>query len=285
MQGSKIRARLHKGQRIYGTHVVSLGNPFTSAITAELELDFIFICTEHMPVDRTEVSMMCQYYYERGISPMVRIPYPSARLACQYIDGGAQGIIAPYVETVQEVKELVSAVRYRPIKGEFLRDIMAGIRKAKAKTRSFLEEFNKNNYLIIMIESVAGVNNLENLLSIEGVDGVLMGPHDLTCSMEIPEEYENPKFISTVVDVIRRCRKMNKSVGIHTDLAAARSKPFLEAGMNIMLHLADIMKMRQIMSSDLATLRKNFGDIYQRDEVVKENIQICIDQEKETNES
>ena len=48
-----------------------------------------------------------------------------------------------------------------------------------------------------MIESVAGVNNLENLLSIDGVDGVLMGPHDLTCSMEIPEEYENPEFIKS----------------------------------------------------------------------------------------
>lgn len=268
MQGAQIRQKLLRGERVYGTHVVSMGNPITARLASELEMDFIFICTEHMPVDRTEVSMMCQYWALRGVSPMVRIPYPSSRFASMAIDGGAQGIVAPYVETVEEVKELVGAVRYRPIKGEFLQQMLNGSRKPKEKLAKFFDGFNKDLYLIIGIESVAAINRLEELISIEGVDGVFLGPHDITCSMEIPEEYENPEFVRTIVDVIKRSRKMGKGVGIHMDMMLPRAKPFIEAGMNFMLHLADIIKMRQIMGSDLKSLRASFGDTYSRDSAV-----------------
>ena len=278
MQGGQIREKLLKGERVYGTHVVNFGNPITTLLAAELELDFIFICTEHMPVDRNEVSLMCQYWAARGISPIVRIPYPSARLAGMFIDGGAHGIVAPYVETVEEVKELVGAVRYRPIKGEFRDDILNGIRKPNDKLSNFFKKFNKDLYLIIGIESVAAINRLEELISIDGVDGVFLGPHDITCSMEIPEEYENPEFVKTVVDVVKRCRKAGKGVGIHMDLVLPRAKPFLDAGMNFMLHMADIIKMRQIMSSDLKMLRSEFGDIYTRNVATVEAAASCIKQ-------
>jgi 4-hydroxy-2-oxoheptanedioate aldolase len=278
MQGGQIREKLLKGERVYGTHVVNFGNPITTLLAAELELDFIFICTEHMPVDRNEVSLMCQYWAAKGISPIVRIPYPSARLAGMFIDGGAHGIVAPYVETVEEVKELVGAVRYRPIKGEFRDDILNGIRKPNDKLNNFFKKFNKDLYLIIGIESVAAINRLEELISIDGVDGVFLGPHDITCSMEIPEEYENPEFVKTVVDVVKRCRKAGKGVGIHMDLVLPRAKPFLDAGMNFMLHMADIIKMRQIMSSDLKMLRSEFGDIYTRNVATVEAAASCIKQ-------
>jgi 4-hydroxy-2-oxoheptanedioate aldolase len=66
---------------------------------ASLEYDFAFFCNEHMPVDRTETAMMCQFYASRGISPVVRIPRAQAHFATMALDGGAQGIVAPYVET------------------------------------------------------------------------------------------------------------------------------------------------------------------------------------------
>jgi 2-keto-3-deoxy-L-rhamnonate aldolase RhmA len=278
MNGAQVREKLLKGERVYGTHIVSFGNPITTRLAAELEFDFIFICTEHMPVDRTELSLMCQYWSTKGISPIVRIPYPSAYLATMAIDGGAQGIVAPYVETVDEVRDLVGAVRYRPIKGELLQHYMNGARAIPSKMREFFHRFNKDTFLIIGIESVPAINRLEELISIDGVDGVFLGPHDITCSMEIPEEYENPEFVRTIVDVIKRCRKSGKGVGMHMDLALPRATPFLDAGMNFMLHLADIIKMRQIMSSDLKSLRTSFGDVYNRNVATVEDASSCIKQ-------
>jgi 2-keto-3-deoxy-L-rhamnonate aldolase RhmA len=98
MQGDLFRQKLKSGENVYITHVVSLGNPIGAALTAGMHVDGVFICTEHMPIDRTEVSMMCQFYALNGISPMVRITHPCPRLAAQALDGGAQGVVVPYVE-------------------------------------------------------------------------------------------------------------------------------------------------------------------------------------------
>src|SRR5438067_2096731 len=250
MQGDLFRQKLKSGERVYITHVVSLGNPIGAALNTGLNIDGVFICTEHMPMDRTEVSMMCQFYALHGISPMVRIPYPCPRLAAMAIDGGAQGVVVPYVERVEDVKALVGAVRYRPIKGEILDNILSGRTKPNEKLQSFWKRFNQHNYLIIGIESVPAIRRLEELVSIEGVDGVFLGPHDITCSMGIPEEYEHPDFIRTVCDIVKRCRKAGVGVGIQADLADAKNKPFLDAGMNFMFHIADVIKMRTVMNAE-----------------------------------
>ena len=264
MQGLEIRAKLKNGQRVYGTNIVSLGNPVAARMNTDLEIDFVFICTEHMPLDRTEVSMMCQYYAAKGISPVVRIPYPSAHWATMAIDAGAEGIVAPYVETTEQVKEMVGAVRYRPIKGKFLNDILEGKRKPAEKMQKFWGNFNRNTFLIIGIESTEAIDRLEELISNDGVDGVFLGPHDITCSMEIPEEYENPKFIDTVKDIVKRCRKLGKGVGIHSDLTADKCREFLDTDMNFMLHLADVVKMRDTMNSEFRAMREKFGDVYEK---------------------
>lgn len=279
MRGKIVRQKLLNGERVYGTHIINYGNPFSAGFTAELEMDFIFICTEHIPIDRTEVSNMCNFYALKGISPIVRIPYPSDRWASMAIEGGAEGIVAPYVETVEEVKELVGAVRYRPIKGAFLKDILDGKREPKEKSKKFLENFNENKYLILGVESVHAINNLENLISIDGVDGVFLGPHDITVSMEIPEEYGNPEFVDTIVDVIKRCRKMGKGVGIHMDALMDNGLKYIDAGMNFVLNLADIVKMRQTLANDFSTLRSRYGDVYERNATETTKTQSCLKQE------
>ncbi|TMV43518.1 aldolase [Paenibacillus mesophilus] len=258
--GKQIRERLHNGERVYGTHSVSFGNPLSAKWSTGMEQDFVFICTEHIPIDRTEVAAMCRLYADNGISPMVRIPYPDKYWANMTIEGGAQGIVAPYVETVEQVKDLVGAVKYRPIKGEFLQEMLDGTRQPNAKLSNYLNEFNRDLYLIVGIESVEAIDNLESLISIEGVDGVFLGPHDITCSMGIPEEYDNPEFIDTIVDVIKRCRARGRGVGIHMDSTLDLCKPFFEAGMNFILNGADETKMIKLIRDEFQLLRQRYGD-------------------------
>jgi 4-hydroxy-2-oxoheptanedioate aldolase len=270
-----IRERLKNGERVYGTHVVSLGSTLNVQITAAQEMDFVFICTEHVPLDRTEVGWMCQLYASRGISPIVRIPYPAAHWACMAIDSGAQGIVAPYVETVEQVKALVGAVKCRPIKGKFMRDLLDGHRKPSPKLSEYFKRFSRDQYLIIGVESVEAIENLEALISIEGVDGVFLGPHDITCSMELPEEYDNPKVVKTILDVVRRTLRMKRGVGIHMDLSLPLAKPYLDAGMNFLLDCADVAKLRDKLGSDLRALRTRLGDPYQRMPAARSEPQTC----------
>lgn len=265
MRGELIRESLHRGDRVYGTHVCSLSNPVAAKIQASFDYDFVFICNEHMPIDRTETAMMCQYYASMGKSPIVRIPYPSPHEASMALDAGAQGIVVPYIEKVDEVEAIVGAVKYRPIKGKQLQEFLGGRRQPTQKTIDFLNKFNRDNYLIIGIESVAAYENLDALLSVPGIDSVFMGPHDLTVSMEIPEEYDNPTFLNLVSNVIRRSRAAGLGVGIHLSQMISSDElfiRFMEEGMNWILYGADISMLGAAMKEHLGLLRSKMGDRY-----------------------
>lgn len=263
MRGEQIRQRLHDGRRVYGTHVCSLYNPLQLKLATGLELDFVFICNEHMPIDRTETAMMCQFWAAHGVAPIVRIASPDPAEAAMALDGGAHGIVAPYVESTDEVRRLVGAVHYRPIKGEFLDHLLDGSRRPTDETAAFLQRFNRDNFLIIGIESVAAAQRVEQLAGIDGVDGVFLGPHDLTVSMEIPEQYDNPAFIDLVVDVVQRCRQCGVGAGLHTrlgELPEPLLRRFFDAGMNYLANDSDIMAMMRAMNGQLARLRAIAGD-------------------------
>lgn len=111
------------------------------------------------------------------------------------LDAGAEGIVAPYVETLDEVREVVGAVHDRPIKGRQLREFLDGSRQPAKATHEFLRRFNRHHYAIIGIESVAAFENLAALISVPGVDAVCMGPHDLSVSLEAPEQWDHPALL------------------------------------------------------------------------------------------
>ncbi len=265
MNGQQVRERLHSGQRVYGTHVCSLTNPVTANMQAGLEYDFVFVCNEHMPIDRTETGMICQFYAAKGISPVVRIPTISAIDAAMALDAGAQGIVVPYLETRAQAVEMVGAVKYRPIKGRKLENYLSGADEPTPKLKTYLERFNRHNYLIIGIESVAAVEALEDLL-VPGVDGVFVGPHDLSLSMDIPEEYEHPEFQRVLEDIIARSRRAGVGVGIHLSQMSVLGnycRHFMELGMNWVLYGADIALLVAGMRGDLREFRRHMGDTYQ----------------------
>jgi len=264
MTGLQIRELLHNGGRVYGTHIVSLGNPMAAAMSAEMELDFAFFCTEHMPLDRTEISMMCQLYAAKGISPVVRIPSPDAAAVSMALDGGAEGIVVPYLESIEDARRIAGAVRYRPLKGQLLQDVLDKKNTLSTKTQSFLDDFNDGRYLIIGIESVPAINQLEQLIEVSQADGVFLGPHDITTSMGIPTEYEHPDFIDVVEDVMRRCRRCNVGVGLHTKLLSIPENTlqrFFDAGMNWVINGSDVTIMRDAVNNQLRRLRKIAGEL------------------------
>lgn len=250
MKGEQIREKLHRGERVYGTHVAGLSNAMMPGLLARVPLDFAFVCNEHMPVNRSDTALLCHHFSGLGVSPMVRISRPCAAEAAMALDGGADGIVVPYVETVEEVRAMVGAVHYRPIKGRQLRDFLGGVREPTSATRDFLRRFNRQQYLIIGIESVAAYENLDALIGIPGVDGVFMGPHDLSVSLEEPEQWDSPALHRLIDDTIVRCRAAGIGVGLHLSASLfteAQVSRMISLGMNWILDAADVTLALQAM--------------------------------------
>ena len=242
MNGENLRKSLHDGSRVYGTHITGLSNAVITRLLGTAPLDYVFFCNEHMPMDRAETSILCQHFSSMGISPIVRISSPDATEAAMALDAGAEGIVVPYIETVDEVRKMVGAVHYRPIKGRHLREIFDGTRPPTPAGETFLRRFNRHHYLIIGIESVAAYENLDALIGVEGVDGVFMGPHDLSVSLDVAEQWEHPKLLRLIEDTTRRCRAAGIGVGVHLShiFSMEQTHRFTSMGMNWILDGADI---------------------------------------------
>jgi 4-hydroxy-2-oxoheptanedioate aldolase len=252
---------LRSGHRVYGTVIVSPSPKWLECVP-QLGLDYVFIDLEHIAIDRQTASWMCQAYAGRGLAPLIRIPKPDPTLACMALDGGAAGIVAPYVETAEQVQALRGAVKLRPLKGQRLMNVLSGAEEREPELKEYQAVRNCKNVLVVNVESRPAFDNLDEILSVPGLDAVLIGPHDLSISLGIPEQYFNPKFEATVEEIIDRARAKNVGVGFHTIYPQGIEQEirWIRRGMNMILHLADLIAFCAQLGGDIERIKSEVGD-------------------------
>jgi 4-hydroxy-2-oxoheptanedioate aldolase len=251
--------KIKAGQMVYGTCIASTA-PTWPAIAKRAGLDFVFLDTEHIPLERMEIARMCQTYGAMGIAPIVRIPSPDPYRACQMMDAGAEGVVAPYLENVSQVKELVGALKYRPLKGELLDRALENPEKVEKSLKLYLSKWNEGNICVANIESVPALNKLEELLSVPGLDAVFIGPHDLSISLGLPEQYDHPVFEEAVKKIIRISKGNGLAVGIHFSESPERQLRWMKEGINLIIHSSDLAMFSQRLQQDGQIIRTAAGE-------------------------
>lgn len=131
------------------------------------------------------------------------------------LDGGAGGVIAPYVETVVHSQALRGAVKFRPINGERLAAALRDRGARKSELREYLDRRNADSLFIINVESTVAMDRLGALLAMPDIDAVLTGPHDLSCILGIPEGCDDVRFEKAVRAIIRSTRAAGVAAAIH----------------------------------------------------------------------
>ncbi len=259
MRGKELSEALRSGKRVYGSCILST-SPRWPAAVASLGLDLVFIDSEHISFDRDQMAWICNAYASRKVAPIVRIPEPDPYRACMVLDGGAQGVIGPYVETAQQVRDLSGAVKFRPLKGQRLKDVLDGKEKLSDELQNYLDTYNRNNVLIINIESIPAIEALDEILAVPGLDAILVGPHDLSINLGIPEQYEHPKFLEAISTIISKSRAAGIGVGIHFFTSIDQEIAWSKEGANLIMHSSDIVLMRNTLAADLKKFREELGD-------------------------
>ena len=225
-----------------------------------LDVDFVFIDSEHIPQDRINLAWMCRTYGAMGIPSVVRIPSPDPYAACMVLDGGAGGVISPYTETVEQAQALVGAARYRPLKGRRLCEALNDPQSMEETLSAYLEQRNADTILILNIESVPAIENLTEILQVPGIDAVLVGPHDLSCSLGIPEQYGHSLFDEAICTIITTARQHNVGVGVHFWDSVDQEINWCKAGANLIMHSADFHAVRQQLGNEFDRIRVALGD-------------------------
>lgn len=258
MDGVALKQALRAGRRVYGTCVVS-PSPLWPAMIAGTGLDFVFIDTEHIPLERAEVSWMCQTFSARGLAPIVRIPLPDPYEACKVLDGGASGVVAPYLERISDVQALRGAVKYRPLKGQRLDRVLAGEPLDDTLT-AYLANYAADKLMIVNIESVPAIEALDDILAVPDIDALLVGPHDLSISLGIPEQYQDPRFTRAITTIIDKGRAKGVGVGFHYSFGIQDAIAWARAGANFIVHSTDYFLVRDALRQDLDRFRDALGE-------------------------
>ncbi|MDF2114975.1 HpcH/HpaI aldolase/citrate lyase family protein [Roseiarcaceae bacterium H3SJ34-1] len=190
----------------------ALANPISAELCAGAGFDFLVVDGEHAPNDIPTIASQLQAIKGTLAHAIVRPPIGETHLIKQLLDIGAQTILVPIVETVEQTEQLVRAVRYPP---QGVRGVATLTRAAQfGRVPDYLNRANDEICLLVQVETVKGLDNLDAIAGVEGVDGVFIGPSDLSAALGHLGDPMHPDVLKVIEDCIRRIAKADKAPGI-----------------------------------------------------------------------
>jgi 4-hydroxy-2-oxoheptanedioate aldolase len=193
---------------------VAIPNAFSTEIYAAQGWDCVTIDMQHGASDINDVVPLLQAIAPSGATPMVRVPWNDPAHIMRVLDAGAMGIICPMINTRAEAEALVRAGRYPPM-GER----SFGPFRAAQYGADYWQKANEEVLLFAMTETRAAVSNLEEILSVKGIDGVYVGPSDLSLSLGKPPTLDpsDKEVLAAIDTIVKTTRKKGLIAGVHTD--------------------------------------------------------------------
>ncbi|MBZ4646217.1 MAG: hypothetical protein JG777_1706 [Clostridia bacterium] len=253
---NNVKERLKKGESIIGTMVTVFDNPDIVKMLKVCGFDLFIVDSEHGYMDYSKVAGLFGIARAIGIAGLVRIPEVKREVVLKYMEMGADGILLPNTETVEQARALVEYAKYYPMGNRGVSLLRAHTSYEKIPSAvEYMKKANEETILMVQIESPKGVENVGKILDIEGIDAAFIGPNDLSQSMGIMGQTDNPMFIEAVDKVITAAKERNKFSGIHM-MSAAALEPWINKGMTLNLWANDVVMLMNAAREGLSQLKK-----------------------------
>lgn len=218
--------KLEKREKIFATTLVSIGWSGVIEILSNDVLDLLILDLEHGTFSIEVVENLIRTARAYGLPMVVRAADTLYHLISPCLDAGAMGVLVPRVEGPQQARAAVESARFPP-QG---RKGFGGF--SLVRQWPGVERFNSRLVVLLQIESRRGIDNLEEILAVEGISGIIVGPSDLSIDLGVPLRYDHPRLVEAVDRVLDGCRARELSCGIYC--ATEQSISFWhERGMNI----------------------------------------------------
>lgn len=207
-----LREALGSGEKTIGSWI-TLGHPAIAEIMATAGFDWLAVDLEHSVITIREAEELIRVIELCGVVPLVRLSANDPVQIKRVMDAGAHGVIVPMVNSSLEAERAVAAVRYPP-QGQ--RGV--GLARAQGYGSAFeryRDWVNQESVVVVQVEHVQAVDNLEAILAVEGVDGFIVGPYDLSGSLGIPGQFEHPLMSQAMERIRMIVTNSGKAAGIH----------------------------------------------------------------------
>lgn len=236
---NKTKAKLKRGEIAIGHFILEFATPGIGQMIANAGYDYIIFDMEHSSFTQENIRQAILSSKAAGITPIVRVQDTEYFLMSRPLDAGAQGLMIPRVETRDQVLKIMESTKYPPsgIRGTAFGiahddykggDIGVGIRKA-----------NEEILIIVQTETAKSVDNVDQILSVEGIDVAWIGQSDMTVSLGIPGQYDHPKFLKAMDRILNACAKYNVAPG-YIPITVKETIEMIEKGFRCIAYSADV---------------------------------------------
>jgi len=249
-----LKCKLQTNQLTIGSWI-TLGHPAIAEIMVQSGFDWLTIDMEHSAITLHEAQQLIQVIELSGCVPLVRVGSNDPNLIKRVMDAGSHGVIVPMVNSAKDAEAAVKAVKYPP----------AGTRGVGlARAQGYGVDFEKykdwaerESIVIVQIEHIDAVDNIEEILLTDGVDGFIIGPYDLSGSLGMPGEFNEPEVLDALETVKEVAKKVNIISGFHVvppEPNQLRDK--IDEGYRFLAYSLDSLFLAETCRRDLSIIHK-----------------------------
>jgi len=242
-----LKYKLIEDKQCYGAWV-SIEAPICTEIMSGLGYDYLVFDTEHSPLDILTVQTLMQAMREMGTTPIVRVWWNDIVAIKRALDIGAHGILVPWVNNREEAVSAVKATRYAP---EGLRG--CGPRRANLFDPDYYETVDEEITVICQIETADAIENIDDIVSVDGVDATYIGPADLAASLGHLGHMEHPEVQKAIDRILEATQAAGKKAGIH--IAAGKTIEYrMQQGFDLITIGSDIDYLKEAIIEQMKQL-------------------------------
>ncbi|MSP48209.1 MAG: aldolase [Alphaproteobacteria bacterium] len=254
MRDNPLKARLARGETVFGTMVFEFDSPGLARIVKAAGADYIILDMEHSGWSFETVKDQIQFARGAGLVPLVNPPGDDFNLITRSLDLGAKGLLVPVVETKAQAEAIVRATRYPPHGNRGSAFGVAHDDYVIGDAKKTMKAANAGVLVMVKIETRKGVANVDEIMAVPGVDVAFVGHTDLSVSLGMPLEFERPEFVRARDAVLAACKRHGKIAG---NLVGNPKwgKAWIRKGFRMIAYMGDIWLLESALRSGIDAMR------------------------------
>jgi 4-hydroxy-2-oxoheptanedioate aldolase len=254
LQRNVVKEKLKAGGSVYGTSLGEWLDPELPVLLSAAGLDFFFIDTEHSATGYQHIKGLCRTARSAGVVPLVRVTKNSSMLISRALDVGAMGIIVPGVNSADEARAALDAMKFPPIghRGYGLGSIITDFKGNPAQSE--IASANRETLAVMMVESREGLEAVEEIGAVPEIDVLFIGPYDLSLSLGIIEQFDHPLFEKALEKIINAGKEAGLAVGLQSGNSALL-KRVREMGVRFLICGSESSVLLEGYKKTLATMK------------------------------
>jgi 2-keto-3-deoxy-L-rhamnonate aldolase RhmA len=255
MIANRVKRVLAEGGVALGTMVFEFATTGIGRIIASSGADFAIFDMEHSGWSTETVKSLVASCGGTGLVPMVRVPATEYHLISRVLDSGAMGIMVPMVQGEEQARFIVQSAKYPPVGRRGAAFGVAHDDYSLGDVADKMRAANGESLLIALIETAAGVEAVERIAAVDGIDVLWVGHFDLTNSLGIPAQFQHPSYLEAVELVLAACRRYGKAAGFMV-ASPEEAEAKLAQGFRCLAYWGDIWLYQQALTTGLERTRR-----------------------------